>query len=414
MEAFGVVYLLIDGTNDKEYVGQTTKTAEERFKYHKSCNKSYIGNAIRAHGAENFVIAILKVCKSKEELDYWEKYFIKARNTKYPHGYNFTDGGEGTLGHKHTPETIALMKKKHKGRKLTPEQCANIKASKMGEKNPFFGKKHTPESIAKMKKTRTGRRYTPEHCANIAAGLKGRKFTPEHCKNISESKKGEKHPFYGKHHTPEHCANIAAGLKGRKLTPEHCAHISESKMGTHVEDEARDKMAESRSGERNPNFGKPRPPEVAFQISTKNRSESPYKNLVAEMDAMQMSVAALARFLGIRSSTLSAKIRGKRNFTSEQIAKIEELLQKPAPYLFERDENFCLEPVTDRRKSPYKNLIAELDARGFSFPKVAELIGSSKSSIAKKMRGERNFKDSEKKRLAEILGKPIEFLLQRE
>ena len=373
MEAFGVVYLLIDGTNDKEYVGQTTKTAEERFKYHKSCNKSYIGNAIRAHGAENFVIAILKVCNTKEELDYWEKYFIKARNTKYPHGYNFTDGGEGTLGHKHTPETIALMKKKHKGRKLTPEQCANIKASKMGEKNPFFGKKHTPESIAKMKKTRTGRRYTPEHCANIAAGLKGRKFTPE-----------------------------------------HCAHISESKMGTHVEDEARDKMAESRSGERNPNFGKPRPPEVAFQISTKNRSESPYKNLVAEMDAMQMSVAALARFLGIRSSTLSAKIRGKRNFTSEQIAKIEELLQKPAPYLFERDENFCLEPVTDRRKSPYKNLIAELDARGFSFPKVAELIGSSKSSIAKKMRGERNFKDSEKKRLAEILGKPIEFLLQRE
>lgn len=338
MEAFGVIYLLIDGTNDPEYIGQTTKTAEERFRYHKSCNKSYIGNAIRAHGAENFIIAILKECTGKEELDCWEKYFIKARNTKVPNGYNLTDGGEGTVGLERTPE---------------------------------------------------------------------------HCKNISESKKGDKHPFYGKHHTPEHRANIAAGLKGRKFTSEHCAHISESKMGTHIEDETRDKMAESRSGERNPNFGKPRPPEVAFQIATKNRSESPYKNLVAEMDARQMTVAALAKFLGINSATLSEKMRGKINFTSEQIAKIEELLQKPAAYLFERDENFSFEPATDRRKSPYKNLIAELDTRGFSFPKVAELIGSSKSSIYKKMRGERNFKDSEKKKLAEILGKPIEYLLQR-
>lgn len=337
MEAFGVIYLLVDGTNDLEYVGQTTQKLERRIKEHKHGDQ-YIDRAIRKYGWENFTVEVLKVCGSKEELDFWEKHFIKARDTKRPNGYNLTDGGEGIIGLERTPE---------------------------------------------------------------------------HCKNISESKKGEKHPFYGKHHTPEHRANIAAGLRGVKKTAEHCAHLSESKMGTHIEDETRDKMAESRSGERNPNSGKPRPPEVAFQISSKNRSESPYKNLVAEMDARQMSVAALAKFLGINSATLSGKMRGKINFTSEQIAKIAELLQKPAAYLFERDENFSFEPATDRRKSPYKNLIAELDARGFSFPKVAELIGSSKSSIYKKMRGERNFKDSEKKKLAEILGKPIEYLLIR-
>ena len=34
MKVYGVIYLLINAINDKEYVGQTTKTAEERFKEH--------------------------------------------------------------------------------------------------------------------------------------------------------------------------------------------------------------------------------------------------------------------------------------------------------------------------------------------------------------------------------------------
>ena len=94
---YGIVYLIIDGTNDLEYVGQTTHSAEERFKEH-AISKYYIGNAIRAHGVENFTTAILKECASKEELDLWEKHFIKSRSTKIPYGYNFTDGGEGVKG----------------------------------------------------------------------------------------------------------------------------------------------------------------------------------------------------------------------------------------------------------------------------------------------------------------------------
>ena len=74
MKVYGVIYALIDGTNGFEYIGQTTKTAEERFKEH-MYSPHYIGNAIRKHGAENFVIAILKVCYSKAELAFWEKAF---------------------------------------------------------------------------------------------------------------------------------------------------------------------------------------------------------------------------------------------------------------------------------------------------------------------------------------------------
>ena len=101
MEVYGVVYLLIDGTNDCEYVGQTVQPLAKRFNAHASCKKTLIGRAIQKHGAENFVVAVLKVCTSKEELDRWEKHFIKSRDTKNPNGYNLTDSGED--GRKKSP-----------------------------------------------------------------------------------------------------------------------------------------------------------------------------------------------------------------------------------------------------------------------------------------------------------------------
>ena len=105
MEVYGVIYLLIDGTNDREYVGQTTKTFEERFNEHK-CGTQYIDRAIRKRGVEMFATAILKVCYNREELDYWERYFIKYRNTMAPNGYNLTEGGEGGSPCEETIEKI--------------------------------------------------------------------------------------------------------------------------------------------------------------------------------------------------------------------------------------------------------------------------------------------------------------------
>ena len=111
--AYGVIYLLIDGTNDKEYVGQTIRSIEERFKQHMKSNYP-LGRAIRAHGTENFATAIIKECESKEELNLFEKHFIKSRNTKSPNGYNLTDGGEGVVGYtfklKNRDELISQLK----------------------------------------------------------------------------------------------------------------------------------------------------------------------------------------------------------------------------------------------------------------------------------------------------------------
>ena len=215
MEVYGVVYTIIDGTNDFEYIGQTTKTVEKRFKEHMK-SPYRIGKAIRAHGAENFVIAILKVCYSKAELDFWEKHFIKSRDTMVPNGYNCTEGGEGVSGWKHTEETKA-----------------QIAASLSGENHPSFGKP----------------------------------FSDEHCKKLALKKLGNK-LWLGKHHTEE----------------------------------------------------------AIMKNSVAHRGNSPYKNLLAELDAHKISYNKLAKLLGLCHQSISHKMRGKQNFTTEQKEQIKNLL----------------------------------------------------------------------------------------
>ena len=89
-----VVYKLTNLINGMSYVGQTTHSAEERFKGHKQCKTSYIGRAIQKYGAENFSLEVLAECKTKEELDEQEMFFIDFFDSKAPNGYNLTDGGE--------------------------------------------------------------------------------------------------------------------------------------------------------------------------------------------------------------------------------------------------------------------------------------------------------------------------------
>ena len=150
MEVCGIVYSLTCKLNGKQYVGQTTQSVEKRFKEHARNKKSYIGKAIRAYGEDKFVIAILKVCASKEELDRWEKFFIVLLNTKAPHGYNLTDDGEGTVSLERTPEHRAKISAARKGKALSLRHCAKIGAKVRGENNGFFGKHHTDEARAKM------------------------------------------------------------------------------------------------------------------------------------------------------------------------------------------------------------------------------------------------------------------------
>ena len=373
-KVYGIIYLLIDGTNDFEYVGQTTRSLEVRFKQHaKSKKHTYISNAIQAHGEDMFVKAILKVCYSKEELDFWEKHFIKYRDTKYPNGYNLTDGGDGVVG-------------------WTDEMRASVSAAN------------------------TGKKRTPEQCANISAAQIERFKDPAEREKISASKSGENHPFFGKHHTPQHCANISAALTGKPKSLEHRRKDAEAHKGKIPEDETRDRMSESRSGDKNHIYGTERPQITCVKISVKNRGETPFKNLLNEIDNRQLTYTDISKFLGIHSATVSEKMHGRINFTDSDKAKLAEFFDKPIDYLFQRDDDggYVKSSAKNHGKSPYKNLKAELEARQLSYAKLAELMGAEKNSIARKMRGDRSFMEREKEKLSEIFGKPVEYLMARD
>lgn len=159
---YGIIYLLIDGTNDCEYIGQTTRSVEVRFKEHEKMD-SCIGKAILVHGADMFIIVILKICYSKEELDFWEKHFIRSRDTKYPNGYNRSYGGEG--GNKSTNKT--------QEKNSTPKRCEKISASRIGDKNPNYGKHFAKSTCSKLSISNRGK----SQYKNLLSEIDAHQFT---------------------------------------------------------------------------------------------------------------------------------------------------------------------------------------------------------------------------------------------
>lgn len=90
---YGVIYKITNTDNGKIYIGQTTRTVEERFQEHMD-SPYLIGCAIRKHGVEKFTIEVIATCESKEELDAQEIRFIAEYDCMAPKGYNLTAGGD--------------------------------------------------------------------------------------------------------------------------------------------------------------------------------------------------------------------------------------------------------------------------------------------------------------------------------
>ena len=85
---------------------------------------------------------ILEFC-NKENWEERESFWISEKNTKWPNGYNLTDGGEGGKGKIVTDESRALMSKRR-------EENGTFK----GENNPMFGNAHSKEAREKISRKR--------------------------------------------------------------------------------------------------------------------------------------------------------------------------------------------------------------------------------------------------------------------
>ena len=137
------VYLVTNTENGKQYVGQTVKPVLWRWGRH--CGDAYrnrgcsvLGAAIRKYGPEAFEVKILREVETKEELDFYEKFYIKSLNTLCPNGYNLTEGGEGIHGWHPNEEQLEKLRKAKKGNKamlgkhFSKEHRLKLAASKLG------------------------------------------------------------------------------------------------------------------------------------------------------------------------------------------------------------------------------------------------------------------------------------------
>lgn len=122
--------------NGKRYIGKTSTSLKERqggsnWSGYSHC--SVLMKAVRKYGIENIIQEVLFESEMTDEYSSrLEQMCIllfktNCRRFKKPqYGYNTTDGGEGTIGHRHTEESKRKMSKSKKG-KMTGENHPNSK-----------------------------------------------------------------------------------------------------------------------------------------------------------------------------------------------------------------------------------------------------------------------------------------------
>lgn len=185
----GYVYVATCTVNGKQYVGKTMQWLSRRklrhFKDAEAGSSLIFHRAIRKYGRDAFIWEA--VCRSSNErhLYVFEKWFIEDLNTKSPHGYNMTDGGEGAFGFTWSPEAKKRMSERLKGRVFTPQHLAEMSRVR----REIFSCSRGDAWRAKNKKARLGRKHTTESKLKMSRKRKGRKLSLEHARRISEGRK---------------------------------------------------------------------------------------------------------------------------------------------------------------------------------------------------------------------------------
>lgn len=293
METPFLVYALVDPRNGQRfYIGQSS-IGMERPRQHtlsaglkESTPKAKHVNKLLAIGVE-IGIEVLQYVRDPDEAvppmmkfytgeddvgaldDAEQRWIAFGRAAGWPLK-NILDGGDGL-----------------RGLPRTPEHCAKISASRIGNQWSK-GIPKTPEHRAKLSAALKGKERSLEHAAKISAANRGKpKHTEEHKQKLRERWLGADNPTRGKKATPELRAKLSAAHNGVQIGPknpnygktmsaEQRAKISASKRANPLKwsDEAKAKFSERISGENHPMFGKHHSQEAKDRISHTKRCMS--------------------------------------------------------------------------------------------------------------------------------------------
>ena len=132
---YGVVYCVTNKSNNKKYIGQTTRPFNHRIYQHKRSAKyggergkcTALRNALMKYGEDNFNWDIIAYGANQQDLNDLEvKYIQEFRTCERDYGYNLRYGGKGG---KYSQEARENFSRNQKGRKLSEETKAKISKS---------------------------------------------------------------------------------------------------------------------------------------------------------------------------------------------------------------------------------------------------------------------------------------------
>jgi group I intron endonuclease len=179
----GLIYLITNTVNQREYIGKTTSGLQERWSEHKRAakkgSKTAIHAAIRKYGPDAFTVDTIADNIPSDWLDAVEIAFISAAKTfGTDHGYNLTPGGDGqpagtahpSYGIPLSPERRAKISVAHIGKTVSVETRAKLSAASTGTK-------HSAETRAKMSASRTGVKRPREVVAKMVEARTGKKLS---------------------------------------------------------------------------------------------------------------------------------------------------------------------------------------------------------------------------------------------
>lgn len=216
-----LLYCLVDPSAEGEirYIGITSENLSKRLGKHvyeaKTGGKNYRCNWIRSLLKENIKpeIHLLDSLPSWEDACKSEIQTIKELREIGYRLVNGTDGGEGSVGFKHTEESKAKLSAAMKG------------------KQTRLGKQHSDETKTKISAAHTGRKHTAEARQNMSAAGKGRKFSEDHRKKISAAHKDKLSPWLFKPIIDQNGAIYPSLKEAARILGLHKSNISEVLRG---------------------------------------------------------------------------------------------------------------------------------------------------------------------------------------
>ena len=260
------VYAITNSVNGKRYIGSaalsfSSRWAKHRHRLRKGTHENkYLQAAWNKYGEDSFLFEVLVRCDPVECISKEQEQIESYDTLNEASGYNLAPAAGSMLGYKFDPAVVERMAAKKRGRPLTTEALAAVRAAAKLR----VGYKHSGESRAKMSASAKAA-YTPERGAlqsainkarspELLAEIRRRSKTPEaRARHVAALKKVVLSPEMRQKITEARWAGdarerMSAAHKGKKLSPEHIAKMVTAKTGHKFTEEQRRRLSEAHKG----------------------------------------------------------------------------------------------------------------------------------------------------------------------